>query len=60
MKKLEYINKRIGELLLLMKSEKDIVDYNYGKDWGKVSLYLLKSKSTIKCLKKYINVLNQK
>jgi len=43
-----------------MKSEKDIVDYNYGKDWGKVSLYLLKSKSTIKCLKKYINVLNKK
>lgn len=57
MKKLEYINKRIGELLLLMKSEKDIVDYNYGKDWGKVSLYLFKSKSTIKCLKKYISKL---
>lgn len=57
MKKLEYINKRIDELLLLMKSEKDIVDYNYGKDWDKVSLYLLKSKSTIKCLKKYISKL---
>jgi len=56
-KKLEYINKRIDELLLLMKSEKDIVDYNYGKDWDKVSLYLLKSKSTIKCLKKYISKL---
>ena len=57
MKKLEYINKRIGELLLLMKSEKDIVDYNYGKDWNKVNLYLFKSKSTIKCLKKYISKL---
>jgi len=56
-KKLEYINKRIGELLLLMKSEKDIVDYNYGKDWNKVSLYLFKSKSTIKCLKKYLTKL---
>ena len=57
MKKLDYINKRIDELLLLMKSEKDIVDYNYGKDWDKVSLYLSKSKSTIKCLKKYISKL---
>ena len=51
------INKRIVELLSLMKSEKDIVDYNYGKDWDKVSLYLSKSKSTIKCLKKYISKL---
>ena len=57
MKNSEYINKRIGELLLLMKSEKDIVDYNYGKDWDKVNLYLFKSKSTIKCLKKYISKL---
>jgi len=40
-----------------MKSEKDIVDSNYGKDWNKVSLYLFKSKSTIKCLKKYISKL---
>tara|TARA_B100001059_G_C17554983_1_gene437183 strand:+ start:424 stop:597 length:174 start_codon:yes stop_codon:yes gene_type:complete len=53
----EYINKRVDELLLLMKSEKDIVDFNYGKDWDKVNLYLFKSKSTIKCLKKYINKL---
>tara|TARA_B100001175_G_C19436854_1_gene604049 strand:- start:1026 stop:1199 length:174 start_codon:yes stop_codon:yes gene_type:complete len=53
----EYINKRVDELLLLMKSEKDIVDFNYGKDWDKVNLYLFKSKSTIKCLKKYITKL---
>tara|TARA_X000000368_G_C23053768_1_gene722824 strand:- start:50 stop:223 length:174 start_codon:yes stop_codon:yes gene_type:complete len=53
----EYINKRVDELLLLMKSEKDIVDFNYGKDWDKVNLYLFKSKSTIKCLKKYLTKL---
>ena len=57
MKKLDYINKKVDELLLLMKSEKDVVDYNYGKDWNKVSLYLFKSKSTIKCLKKYLTKL---
>ena len=57
MKKLDYINKKVDELILLMKSEKDVVDYNYGKDWNKVSLYLFKSKSTIKCLKKYLTKL---
>ncbi len=57
MKNSEYINKRVDELLLLMKSEKDIVDFNYGKDWDKVNLYLFKSKSTIKCLKKYLTKL---
>jgi hypothetical protein len=56
-KKLDYINKKVDELILLMKSEKDVVDYNYGKDWNKVSLYLFKSKSTIKCLKKYLTKL---
>ena len=57
MKKLDYINKKVDEFILLMKSEKDVVDYNYGKDWNKVSLYLFKSKSTIKCLKKYLTKL---
>ena len=41
----------------IITSEKDIVDFNYGKDWDKVNLYLFKSKSTIKCLKKYITKL---
>ena len=52
----DYINERIDELLLLMKSEKEIVDNSFG-DWDKVESYLFKSKSTMKVLRKYINFL---
>lgn len=48
------INKRIDELLLIMKSEKDLVDSNFG-NWGLVESYLFKSKSTMKALRKYLN-----
>lgn len=52
----ESVNKRIDELLLLMKSEKEIVDNSFG-DWDKVELYLFRSKSTMKVLRKYLNFL---
>ena len=48
------INKRIDELLLVMKSEKDLVDSNFG-NWDLVDSYLFKSKSTMKALRKYVN-----
>ena len=52
------INKRIDELILLMKSEKDMVDMNFGS-WDLVELYLFRSKSTMKALRKYINYLKK-
>jgi hypothetical protein len=52
------INKRIEELILLMKSEKDMVDMNFGS-WDLVELYLFRSKSTMKALRKYINYLKK-
>lgn len=48
------INKRIDELIVLMKSEKDLVDSNFG-NWDLVDSYLFKSKSTMKALRKYVN-----
>lgn len=48
------VNKRIDELLTLMKSEKDLVDSNFG-NWDLVDSYLFKSKSTMKVLRKYVN-----
>lgn len=59
MKNLKYLDKRINELILLMKSEKDIVDDNYSKDWEKVEEFLFKSKSTIKCLRKHLEFKNK-
>lgn len=50
------INKRMDELLILMKSEKDVVDSSFG-DWDKVNLYLFKSKSTMKALRRLNNKL---
>ncbi len=54
----DFINKRIDELILLMKSEKDMVDMNFGS-WDLVELYLFRSKSTMKALRKYINYLKK-
>ena len=56
MKKIDFINKRIDELLLIMRSEKEMVNNNFG-DWKKVELYLFKAKSTMRALRKYTNVL---
>jgi len=50
------INKRMDELLILMKSEKDVVDNSF-HDWDKVNLYLFKAKSTMKALRRINNVL---
>lgn len=58
MKKIDFINKRIDELLLTMRSEKEMVNNNFG-DWEKVELYLFKAKSTMRALRKYINVLKK-
>ena len=52
------INKRMDKLLLLMKSEKDIVDSSFG-DWDKVNLYLFKAKSTMKVLRRINNILKK-
>jgi hypothetical protein len=49
------ISKRMDKLLLVMKSEKGVVDASFG-DWDKVSLYLFKAKSTMKALR----VMNKK
>lgn len=56
MKKIDFINKRIDELLLIMRLEKEMVNNNFG-DWKKVELYLFKAKSTMRALRKYTNVL---
>lgn len=45
------INKRIDKLLLLMKEEKDVVDSSF-REWDKVNLYLFKTKSTMKALRR--------
>jgi len=46
----------MDELLILMKSEKDVVDNSF-HDWDKVNLYLFKANSTIKTLIRINNVL---
>ena len=59
MRDIDSINKRMDELILIMISEKDIVNENISVDWSKVKLYGHKASSTMKALRKYNNYLTK-
>jgi hypothetical protein len=53
------INKKMDELLLLMKSEKDMVNSNIGVNWEAVNHYGFRAATTMRALRRLNKMLKK-
>ena len=49
---LNRLNNKMDKLLLVMKSEKDLVNHYIGKDWKMVEFYGKRASTTMRALRK--------